>query len=98
MFLEAKDICARNPNGIPVDFLLGALHVALFGIAEAPDFIALDALAGQAAYILVMVGSADLASVHQDFRNRVDRHIANPRSRSEAGPLAEHGEDLDTLL
>jgi hypothetical protein len=37
-------------------------------------------------------------SNRQDFRNRVDRHIANPRDRPHRTALTQHPEDLDALL
>src|SRR5258708_33265893 len=76
---------------------LSALYVALFGEAEAPDFIALDALAFETTNILIMIGRADLSGIHQDFRNRIDRHVAHPRGRPHRTALAKHAEDLYAL-
>jgi|NGEPerStandDraft_6_1074524.scaffolds.fasta_scaffold271186_2 hypothetical protein len=53
--------------GFSVHTSLSGLYVALLGIAERPNFVALDTLACQATNILVMVGRADFASINEDF-------------------------------
>jgi hypothetical protein len=48
--------CPKIASGRGSGF--GALHVVILGVNERPDFIHLDALAGQLAERLVLIGSA----------------------------------------
>jgi hypothetical protein len=69
--------------------------VLRLGIGEAPDFIALDALRRHAPHLFIMEGVADVASINQKLRNRVDRNPRDPADRSHGRSFNQHGEDLD---
>jgi hypothetical protein len=50
---------------------LGVLDVVILGVNEAPDFIHLDALAGQLAKHLVLIGSTGVTGFNYQLRDRV---------------------------
>src|SRR5258708_19544397 len=53
---------------------LSALYVALFGESEAPDLIALHALASETTHILILLRRRTLSRIHQHFRNLINQH------------------------
>jgi hypothetical protein len=50
---------------------LASFTVVILGVNEAPDFIHLDALAGQLAKHLVLIGSAGVTGFNYQLRDRV---------------------------
>lgn len=74
-----------------------AMYVLVFGLAERPDLVAAP-LAGQAANVLIVIGDADITSIHQQLQDRVDRHIADPRDRPHRAALTEHSQDLNSAI
>jgi hypothetical protein len=77
---------------------LGGLHVALFGVAEAPDFIALHPLRFNAQDLFVMQGEAGFPSVIQELGHGIDAHAHDAGDRPHRRSLAEHVEDLGAGL
>jgi hypothetical protein len=59
-----------------------------------PSAITLE-LRFDATHALIMEFGAELFSVLQELRNRIDRHASNAGDRPHRRPLAEHGKDLD---
>ena len=71
--------------------------VLLLGVAEAPNFVALDALARNAAHGRIMELSADRAGFGEELVDRVDAHVGDAADRPHRRAFAEHREDLDAL-
>ena len=75
-------LCVRVQRGPGPDIAsafrcgLGGLHIAFLGVAEGPDFIALDALGPHVANVFIMADHAGFAGVHQKLRNS---DLARPR-------------------
>lgn len=76
---------------------LGAAHVLVLGVAERPNFIALDTLGGDVADHLVVEVCASHPRVHHQLGHGIDRDAADPRDRAERRPFDQHRKDLDTL-
>jgi len=57
-------------------FLIG-WNVLLFGVAERPDFIALDALAGKIHEHAALVFFARLSDLRQELKNSIESHVAH---------------------
>jgi len=68
--------------------------VLLLGPDKGPDFVALDALAGQIADGLAVVDGAGRANVYKELGHRVDRAISNAGDSAEAHAFNEEAEDL----
>jgi hypothetical protein len=67
----------------------------LFGVAERPDLIALNALGRYFAHYFVVEGRASKPGINQKLRNGIERDASYPRDRAHAGTFTQHGEDLD---
>lgn len=73
-----------GPSPYVASFLRRRLRprdVLCLGVAERPDFIALDALRRDVADQLIVKLDASLASVREQLRDGVDRHVADPADR-----------------
>jgi hypothetical protein len=67
-------ICADRgpgPNFSSRGSALGFLYVVILGVNEAPDFIHLDALAGQVAQRLVLIGGTSVTGFKRQLCDRV---------------------------
>src|SRR5690606_8187517 len=71
--------------------------VLLLAVDEAPDFIALDALARQVPQGLVLILRSGATNVHQQLGHGVDRAVREAGSGPEAGPFHQKAEDLSAL-
>src|SRR6202011_3256108 len=76
---------------------LGEHDVALLGINEAPDLIELDALAGQVAEHLVLIGRARLAGIDRQLVYGVDRNVSYATGRTKTVSLDQQIEDMSAL-
>ena len=76
---------------------LGIRNVLLFGVDERPNLVDLNSLRLHPPDVLVVEGSAELASVLEQLRDRVDAHVRNAGDRPHGRSLAEHVEDLGAL-
>ena len=72
--------------------------VLLLAVAERPDFIALDAFAGQIPKGLVLVLAARRPHVHQQLGHGIDAHACQPGRGAHAIAFHEQGEDLGAVL
>ena len=59
----------------------------MLGIAERPDFVALDSLALEVAKRLILILAADLSYLRYKFQDSVKGNIANPRCGAKAVPF-----------
>ncbi|MDP9383434.1 MAG: hypothetical protein M3Q29_25485 [Chloroflexota bacterium] len=73
-------------------------HVLLFGVAERPDFVALDPPARQVGEHGVLVVGAGFAQVGQQLDDGVLRHASDPDRGSDAHAFDEAADDLGTAL
>ena len=71
--------------------------VLLLRVAERPDFIGLHAGRPDAAHVLIVVGGAGAAGVHQELRDRVDAAPGHPLDRPERHALDQQVDDLGAL-
>ena len=77
---------------------LGVLYVVVLGVNERPDFIHLDALAGQIAKGLVLIGRASVAGGNKQLRDGVFAASGQARNGADRLSLAKEVEDLGTRL
>jgi hypothetical protein len=77
---------------------LGVFHVVILGVNEAPDFIHLDALAGQLAQRLVLIGRAGVTGFNEQLGDRVLAAAGQPGHGADRLPLAKEVEDLGAGL
>ena len=75
----------------------GSPNVLGLAVDETPNFIALNPLGTDVLDRLVVERFAGRASIRQDFRHGVDRHIRHSSDGPHGRSLAKHGEDLDAL-
>ena len=78
--------------------LLGLLNVFCLGVAEGPDFVALDLAGCNVAHRLIVVESARLSRIHQQLSHRVDRNVSRAGDLLHGHALDEHGEDHGAVV
>ena len=71
----------------------GFRDVALFSVAERPDFIGLDMRGFDAANVFIVVGGASLPGIFQQLRDGVLRHIRDARGRTDGVAFHQQAED-----
>ena len=69
-----------------------------FGVAEGPDFVALEALARQVPQGHVLVVRAGRTQVHQQFRDRVLGGAGYPHGGADRHALGEAPDDAGPLF
>src|SRR5258706_11822684 len=81
----------------PLALLVGR-HVALLGVDEAPDFVALDELGGYAPDVLIRPQLANRPQISQELDDRVLRSASHAAGSPDAVPLHEGSYHLDTAV
>jgi hypothetical protein len=90
----------RNPRPNVAGSLRGCLgehDVALLGIDKAPNLIKLDALAGQVAERLILIGGTRLARIDRQFVDGIDRNVCDAARGTKAHAFDEAIEDFGAL-
>ena len=73
-------------------------HVLCLGVAEGPDFVALEALTRQVPQGHVLVVRAGRTQVHQQLRDRVLGGAGQPHGGADRHALGEAPDDAGSLL
>ena len=76
---------------------LGGRYVLLLAVGEGPNLIDLHPLRLNAPNVLVVVGGARFASVHEQLRNRVLADVRRPHHRADRHALTEEVQDARTV-
>ena len=72
--------------------------ILLLGVAERPDFVALDAAYRNVVNRLVVKDEACFTSLLNQLCDSVERHVDNAAERSHRRTLPQHSENLDALV
>jgi len=101
----ARDQLGIGANRGPGPYVTNAVNafqigrdVLFLGVAERPDFIALDALARQVAQCAILEVRTSRANVYEQLGNGVDALPCDPRYRPETVALDEQAQDLCAVL
>jgi hypothetical protein len=91
--------CRPRPHAAVTEFVNFIVwQVRVFGVTEAPNFIALDSRACQVAQVFILILSARAASFDQELDDAVNRHVHQPSRCADAVALDKTAEDLDSFF